>query len=435
MLDSYECFPAEMAMAVAMNVCEALECAHTNDVIHRDIKPGNLRIMDDGRVKVMDFGIARLRSAAKTSGITADGEIVGTFAYMSPEQSSGEQIDERSDIFSMGVLLYEMVTGRLPFEADTPAGTIYKIINDDPVPPAQLGPGISQVLSRAILRTLSKDPAERFASATEMKAAVERCRQSTEAPTAVIQAAVGKLRPPRKTEGLGGVAALRGRLRYWTEEYKDTLIVGGMAAGYALAAAWSSAYLPITEASVSLFAPVVTFFAALFFPPAGLAIVLGMITAGLWQQSVFLGGIFLAASIVYWLTLGRGFPQFAVLPLLAPALAWLQMPFLMPLALGVLFGPLLAGFLATLAALTLVGAELLGPGFTGDLGFIWTISASPELIKDFRFNNEVEDITTFIDYFKNQPWLGAQIALWGGIALVMGFVRGLVVASLMLCRP
>ncbi len=261
--------------------------------------------------------------------------------------------------------------------------------------------------------------------AADMKAAVERCRQSTEAPAAVIQAAMGKLRPPRKTRGLGPVAAVRGRLRYWTEEYKDTLIVGGMAAGYALAATWSSTYLPFMEASARLFAPVVTFFAALFFPPLGLALVLGMITAGLWQQSMFLGGIFLAASIVYWLTLGRGFPQFAVLPLLVPALAWLQMPFLMPLALGVLFGPVLAGFLAALGALTLVGAELLGPGFTGDLGFIWTISASPELIKDFPFNNRVEDITTFADYFISQPWLGAQIALWGGVAFVMGFVRGL----------
>ena len=425
MLDRYERFPAEMATAVAMSVCEALECAHTNDVIHRDIKPGNLRIMDDGHVKVMDFGIARLRSAAKTSGVTADGEIVGTFAYMSPEQSGGEQIDERSDIFSMGVLLYEMVTGRLPFEADTPAGTIYKIINDDPVPPAESGQGISRVLSRMILNALSKNPEERFASAAEMKAAIERCRQSTETPAAVIKETIGKLRAPRKTQGPGAFDAIRGRLRYWTEEYKDTFVVSGMATGCALTAAWSSTYLPFMEASVRLFAPVVAFFAALFIPPLGLALVLGMIAAGLWQQSMFLGGVFLALSIVYWLTLGRGFPQLAILPLLTPALAWLQMPFLVPLALGVTFGPVLAGFLAVFGALTLAGAELLGPGFTGNLDFTWTISASPELIKDFSFNNQVEDITTFADYFMSQPWLGAQIALWGGTACMMGFVRSL----------
>ncbi len=425
MLNEYERFPAEMAAAVAMSVCEALECAHTNDVIHRDIKPGNLRIMDDGRVKVMDFGIARLRSAAKTSGITTDGEIVGTFAYMSPEQSSGEQIDERSDIFSMGVLLYELTTSHLPFEADTPAGTIYKIINDDPVPPVEYGPGISQALSQAILKALSKDPQERFATAAEMKATIERCRENREAPAAAIQAAMSKLQPPRKNEGLGAVATFRNRLRFWTQEYEDTLVVSGMAAGSALVATWATTYLPFMDASVKLFAPLITFFAALFVPPLGLALVLGLITAGLWHQSIFLGAIFLAVAIVYWLTLGRGFPQFAILPLLAPALAWLQIPFLMPLAIGVMFGPALAAFLAAFAAVALAIAELLGPGFAGDLGFTWTISATPELIKDFPFNNQIEDTRVFADYFVSQPWLGAQIGLWAAVALVMGFVRGL----------
>jgi len=175
--------PIEAALAVAIQVCDALEFAHKSDVIHRDIKPANLRILADGRVKVMDFGIARLRSAAKTSGVTADGEVVGTFAYMSPEQSSGEMVDERSDIFSMGVLLYEMVTGRLPFSADTPAGTIYKILNEEAPPASELANEVSPALSASIAKAMAKFADDRFPTAADLRTKLERCRQSTATPS------------------------------------------------------------------------------------------------------------------------------------------------------------------------------------------------------------------------------------------------------------
>ncbi len=414
MLDTFERFPVEMAMAVAVSVLDALDCAHTNDVIHRDIKPANLHIVEDGRVKVMDFGIARLRSAAKTSGVTSEGEIVGTFAYMSPEQSGGEQIDERSDIFSVGVLLYEMVTGDLPFEADTPAGTIYKIINDDPVPPHELNHDIPQTLSQTIMRALAKNREERFASAAEMTAAIERSRQGSEAPAAVIAAALGRLKPPRKVRQ-GPIAAIRNRLRFWTDEYRDTFVATGLAVGCAVTAAWASTELSLMETSLKLFAPVIAFFAALFIPPLGLGLVLALITAGLWQISIFLGALSLAISLVYWLTLGRGFPQFAIIPLLAPALAWLGIPFLLPLAVGIMFGPVLAAFLALFGAFGLAAAELIG-----QLDYAWMISADPALIPTTRFNGELEDVGKFAEYFIAQPWLGAQIAIWSAVALIMG---------------
>lgn len=417
-LDRFERLPAEMVVAVAVGVCEALECAHTNDVIHRDIKPANLRVLNDGRVKVMDFGIARLRSAAKTSGLTVDGEIIGTFAYMSPEQSGGENIDERSDIFSMGVLLYQLTTGRLPFQSDTPAGTIYKIINETPVEPYELVAGISPALNQTIMKALEKNPDDRFASAGELRNALERCRENSGAPTDVIREGLGQLRAPRRIGSGVTVTSIRARLASWVEEYGDTLTVSALAVSCALTAAWSSAYLPIMETSLRLFAPVVVFFATLFVPPLGLAAVLGLICAGLWQISIYLGGISLLAFGVYWFTLGRGFPQFAVLPLLAPTAAWLGVPFLFPLAVGVAFGPVLAGFLAGFGALTLAAAELIGR-----LDYGWAMTTDPALVSTVRFGNEVADLPALATYFTAQPWLAAQIAIWTVTAVMMGSIK------------
>ncbi len=151
------------ALAIGTQLAEALEVAHGQGVIHRDIKPQNLLLDAAGVLKVMDFGIARL--AEHTTVLTQAGMIVGTPAYMAPEQLLGEDVDGRSDLYAAGVVLYECLTGRLPFAAQSPISLIAKLLRDDPVPPADLNPEIPRPLSALIVQLLAKKPEERAATA------------------------------------------------------------------------------------------------------------------------------------------------------------------------------------------------------------------------------------------------------------------------------
>lgn len=153
------------AAEYAAQVCSALAVAHGYDIIHRDIKPHNIVLASDGTVKVMDFGIAR----AGNTTMTQTGSVLGTAQYISPEQAQGKQLSPASDLYSLGVTLYEMVTGRPPFDADTPVATALQQVNDEPVPPRQVRASIPPALEAVILRAMRKNPAERYDSATEMR--------------------------------------------------------------------------------------------------------------------------------------------------------------------------------------------------------------------------------------------------------------------------
>jgi eukaryotic-like serine/threonine-protein kinase len=153
--------PAQQAAGIAAAAAEALAFAHDAGVIHRDVKPGNIMVTRDGAVKVMDFGIARA-VAADTATQTA--AVLGTAAYLSPEQAKGERVDHRSDIYSLGVVLYEMLTGRTPFTGDSPLAVAYKHVNEEPPPPADV-PSSLQVI---VLRSLAKDPGDRYSTGAEM---------------------------------------------------------------------------------------------------------------------------------------------------------------------------------------------------------------------------------------------------------------------------
>ena len=125
--------PPEEAVAVAVDIARALAAAHERGLIHRDIKPGNVMVLPDGRVKVVDFGIAR---AAGSDTLTGTGVVLGSTAYLSPEQAGGQPVDERADLYALGCVLYEMLTGHVPFRADTPIATMYRHVNEDaPLPP------------------------------------------------------------------------------------------------------------------------------------------------------------------------------------------------------------------------------------------------------------------------------------------------------------
>ncbi|HEX6791445.1 MAG TPA: protein kinase, partial [Candidatus Krumholzibacteria bacterium] len=154
---------------IVSQACEGLAEAHRNGVIHRDIKPANLHIDHSGRVRILDFGLA-LRS--HLTKITQEQVAVGTVEYMSPEQATGGRVDERSDIFSLGTLLYELLAGKMPFEGPHTAAVIFAITTLEPTPLRQLNPAVSPALASVVERALQKDPAQRYASAAEMAAAL-----------------------------------------------------------------------------------------------------------------------------------------------------------------------------------------------------------------------------------------------------------------------
>ena len=162
----------DRAIAITQEVCRALDAAHAQGVIHRDIKPGNIMLNPRGEVKVTDFGIARMTTTADTVAQTA--AILGTASYLSPEQAQGQPVDGRSDLYSLGCVLYEMVTGRPPFLGDSPVAVASKQVLEQPVAPSKLNPDITQDLDAVILRSLAKNPANRYQSAEEMRADLER---------------------------------------------------------------------------------------------------------------------------------------------------------------------------------------------------------------------------------------------------------------------
>ena len=158
--------PSE-AVEIAAQVAEALAVAHERGIIHRDVKPGNIMVLSDGRVKIMDFGIARLRDPDVK---TATGMMLGSPRYMSPEQVSGEPFDHRADIFSLGVVLYEMLTGITPFSGEDITQLMFQVVNAAPVPPSHVNRMLPPVLDYILARALKKKPGERYGNAAEFAA-------------------------------------------------------------------------------------------------------------------------------------------------------------------------------------------------------------------------------------------------------------------------
>jgi serine/threonine-protein kinase len=166
--------PVTVALTVGKQLCRALEVAHAEGVIHRDIKPQNIVVEPSGFLKVMDFGIARLANPEKGKGLTEAGMSIGTPDYMSPEQLSGAELDQRSDLYAAGVVLFECVTGRVPFEADTPWTLVAKHLEEAPPDPRGLNGEVPDALAAVILKAMAKKPQDRYATASEMHDALAR---------------------------------------------------------------------------------------------------------------------------------------------------------------------------------------------------------------------------------------------------------------------
>jgi eukaryotic-like serine/threonine-protein kinase len=242
----------DRAAAIAADVCAALSAAHARGLVHRDVKPPNVMLTPSGRVKLMDLGIARADTAESATQTGAHTAMIGTALYLSPEQAQGQPVDPRSDLYSLGCCLYEMLTGTVPFRGATPVAILYRHVREDPAPPRLLNPDVPAALEAVCLKALAKRPEDRYQTAVEMREDLERARaggrvQAGRAATPATAAMATTVLPPLAGHpGYGGTvtpdrasrhaAPALPRQRRWLVWVLVPLAVVALTAGAALLA-------------------------------------------------------------------------------------------------------------------------------------------------------------------------------------------------------
>lgn len=243
--------PAERAVQIAVEVCEALEFAHTHGIIHRDIKPQNILLTRDGQVKVTDFGIARAMSSVT---ITQTGTVLGSVQYLSPEQARGAAVGRSSDLYALGVVLYEMVTGRLPFDGESPIAIALAHVHQDPPRPREIVPTLPVRIEGIVSRALVKSPGRRYRSAEEMRR--DLLGETNLWMTTPVRQVIEQTPPTMVLPGLQGPgAAEEPRPQRWRPS--ASLIAAALVA-VVLGGVWSgwrafSSYLTVPEVTVPNF--------------------------------------------------------------------------------------------------------------------------------------------------------------------------------------
>ncbi len=216
----------QRALEITAQICAALEQAHRAGIVHHDIKPANVMLTSTGEVKVMDVGIARAVTGS-SSTMTQTAAVIGTAHYLSPEQARGEHVDARSDIYSTGCVLYELLTGGPPFAGETPVAVAYQHVREDPVPPSRIEPDVSESVDAIVLTAMAKNPVNRYASAADMRDDIERALagQPVEANPVVAEENAGLLPPPPTTVLIRQPPPRRGRALAYTMLGVATLLV------------------------------------------------------------------------------------------------------------------------------------------------------------------------------------------------------------------
>jgi hypothetical protein len=410
----------EESLDVAIQIADALEAAHSMEIVHRDIKPDNIMVTRDGNIKVTDFGIAKLGA----SDMTAEGDILGTFAYMSPEQARGGRIDSRTDIFSLGVILYEMLGGVSPFGSATPAGIVYKITTLEPRRLSELNETVGPDLESLIARALEKKRTDRLDDVTILRHYLESMRTAKTPTRKVIKglykAASGTEEAPvREYDGpfkevFGAVSDVKEAVAGFLLSHRG---LTERFANAAVAAVMLTFFLTKTgfyAGEITALIPFVYFGAALLFPRIGLAAGFAVICLPIADYSLIVA-VFAAIAIFLWLLsfwLGR--PAKTVFAFLAPLGVMGGTGLSFPLATGLLWKPTDAGLIAFLGGLGVTFFDLFNSKT------IHFITAQNKFGLEKALSGQLNPIAAFSDLFKpftHSPILLAQPVLWAAVAI------------------
>lgn len=402
-LEIYQ-FSAKEATAIAYQICLALEEAHRNGIVHRDIKPANIMMLPDGRIKVMDFGLARLQ---KSQG-KRDKKVIGTPGYVAPEQLRQEYIDEKADIFALGVVFYEMLTGKHPFAADTEQTLIFKTLHTEPPPPSKLKPDLPASLDNLILKALAKNPEDRFASISDLKYKLKYAgiKEITE-PTVLAELSKNLFELLEEKPAASRVKRFLEKITTYEAFFTNLMLAGILS---------TTTYLLFPATKIKLPATGIIFISTSFSDKAGLAIFLAL--AALFSSSFSLtSAIFLAIiSAIYWLTTKR--EKEAILPLLSFPLTTINLALLQPFVFGLVTRPVKAAIFSTIATL-LTNSYLL---FNKNI---------PSFLLASKMNLALElkgDISLWIPpylYFKAlllQPEILFSLVIWPITALIVALL-------------
>ncbi len=382
----------EQAVSITIQVLKALEYAHSKEIIHRDIKPENIIILKNGEVKVTDFGIARLISREK------EGRIIGTLGYMSPEQITGRFVDEASDIFAVGVVLYEMLTGKNPFYARTLKETAMKTLNYNPPPPSKVNPKVPPELDTIVLKSLAKDVDVRYQSAEEMRRALLPFHP--------------EITPEEITKSLGRIKKTAKEVpsESWLEKKRPVLETVLLGIGFAIITFFSTTRLPYPP-KIKLFLPLIPFLASFLAPRFAIWSWAFIFSIPLFFISVPLGVIALILLSTFSLLFGEYKPVYALWPFVAILLGKLGVPFAYPLLIGLLVLP-------TSSFLVAFTGSIFWEVFNSPLKLIFSPFKIPFLSPIKESGSVYQVAMTLVKPFLDRPHLLIEPFLWGIAAAI-----------------
>jgi serine/threonine protein kinase len=404
------------AFVIASEICKALEVAHTRGIIHRDIKPSNIMVLFDGRIKVMDFGIAHLKGAANTG----TGNIIGTFAYMSPEQARGGAIDERSDIYSLGTMLYEMITDYIPLTGESVAETLKMIQTADPRPPSLLNPELNEKVDNFIMRALAKNPRARYQSAGLFGKALDSLLPTESKPDKVLLGLIERYVELDDEIEWDEELDWRGRLWKAIDERSPAI------ARATIAVLLSYPFFNMPSKIFGIFSgfsfiiAIGIYFTVLLRPDYGIGLAFALQSIALIKYSIGLFLLTIPVLVPFWLFVARRWPLLSIAPLSGAVFGALKIPFVLPILAGLLTSPLVAAIIAGTGCLTYEVMNI----------FIKQ-SASPEIASAFGVWDQIKGVANPIEVglkvigpFLSDPILLLQPFLWALSAAATSVLKG-----------